>query len=260
MRKKTALVAIAILAFAASYQANAADMPIKAPRYKASVPVAAYDWTGFYIGGHGGYGLFIDNHTAVTANPDFPAGFQFDEGRSDGGFGGVQVGLNYQIRQWVIGIEADYSWANIKGSTTTFSPIVAGDRTVNSTEIDWFYTVTGRLGYAWNNWLLFVKGGYVRGQITGGSTLFNAAGVALTGHSTRSIQEDGWTIGTGFEYGFWSNWSAKFEYDYFDFGTTQQTRTAKGGGVVLEEIREHTDVAHVFKIGLNYRFGFPALH
>jgi outer membrane immunogenic protein len=243
-----------VLAWATS-GAMAADMPVKAP-------VAAPDaisWTGFHVGGHAGYGWAIDNHTSVTGNPDFPPGFRFNEHIVEGGFAGVQAGLNYQLGHWLLGIEADYSWAEMFGTTTTFSPITPGDKTVNSARVDWFYTVAGRLGLVWNNWLVFVKAGHIRTQTTGGSTLYDAAGNALTGHATRSEQVDGRLIGGGVEYALPGNWSAKLEYNFADFGDRLQTSTARAGNVVLQEVRNHNDVMHAVKLGVNYHFRLGAL-
>jgi outer membrane immunogenic protein len=246
------LATAAVIGFASI--ASAADMPMKAPVYQAPVAAPVYDWTGLYIGGHAGYGWAIDKHTAVTANPTFPAGFAFNTANIEGGIWGGQIGFNYQINRWVLGIEGEYSWTDITGETTTFSPLVAGVRTVSYSKIDWFATVTGRIGYTWNNWLGYVKGGAAWSQATGGSDLSDATGTIITGHPVGTQRRDGWTAGVGLEYGFLNNWSAKIEYDYLDFGTAATTKTDKVFGLV--ETRNHNDTAHLVKLGLNYRFNF----
>ncbi len=254
MRGKLAFLLTVALSLGAAQVASAADMPVKAPAYKAPVAAPVYDWTGLYIGGHAGYGLAIDKHTAVTANPDFPAGFAFNTANIEGAIWGGQIGFNYQISRWVFGIEGEYSRTNITGDTTTFSPVVAGVRTVTNSKVDWIATVTGRVGYTWNNWLGYVKGGAAWIQATGGSDLSDATGTIITGHPVGTQRRDGWTVGAGLEYGFLNNWSAKIEYDYLDFGTAAQTKTDKVFGLV--ETRNHNDTAHLVKLGLNYRFNF----
>lgn len=236
-----------------SQSAGAADFPVYT---KAPPPVVApvYDWTGLYVGGHAGYGWATDKNTAVTPNPTFPAGFQFNDVNVGGGLGGVQGGFNYQIARWVLGIEGEFSWTNATGSSTTFSPLILGDRTIDSNKIDWVATAAGRVGYTWNNWLGYVKGGGAWAQANGGSNLFDPAGTNITGHPNKTGQLSGWLIGVGLEYGFWNNWSVKLEYDYLDFGTRRDTSIDKTFGLV--ELRDHSDTAQMVKIGVNYRFDF----
>jgi outer membrane immunogenic protein len=183
--------------------------------------------------------------------------FRFNPLEAEGGLGGAHVGLNVQIAQVVLGIEAERSWANFSGSAITFSPIVPGDRTNNTSRVKQLDAVTGRIGYAWSNWLAYLRAGvvWVRGE--GGSDLLTAAGPVGASHPTREQTRRGRTVGVGVEYGFLGNWSARLEYDYLDFGTEQQSRTATGGGgFTLVEIREHTLDAHEVKIALSYRFGW----
>jgi outer membrane immunogenic protein len=231
--------ALSLAAFAQS--ASAADLPArtaypaKAPAYIASV----YNWTGFYVGGHVGWGR-VDLTSTVVAPPGFGS-----VGDDQSGFlGGGQVGFNYQVGAWVFGVEGDIAWTDIgRTTTTTFGGVTIAD----SNSVDWIATVTGRVGYAFGpagNALLYVKGGVAwldwsaRSTVTGFGPAF-----AVTGGNT----ETGWTVGAGFEYGFTPNWSAKIEYNYLDFGTE---RTA-GGGVVID-----TDLTtHIVKAGINYRFG-----
>jgi outer membrane immunogenic protein len=256
MIRLSIILVATVSAVAFTQFAVAADIPVKASVYKAAA-APSYHWTGLYIGGHAGYGWAVDKHTAVTANPSFPAGFSFNTANTDGAIWGGQIGFNYQVSQWVLGIEGEYSRTNITGDTTTFSPLVAGVRTVNYSKIDWIATVTGRIGYTWNNLLGYVKGGAVWTQGTGGSDLSDATGAIITGHPENTSRRDGWIIGIGLEYGFLNNWSAKIEYNYLDFGTVTQTKRDKVYN--LNEIRDHNNTAQLVKLGLNYRFsfGFP---
>jgi hypothetical protein len=99
-------------------------MPVKAPVLKA--PPMVYDWTGFYIGGHFGFGWDDQTHTRLIANDNFPAGFVVKD-TLRGGLGGFQAGANYQVNQFVIGLEGDFSWADLAETDTVFSPCPAAD-------------------------------------------------------------------------------------------------------------------------------------
>ena len=113
--------------------ASAADMPVKGVSRAVYAPV--YNWTGLYLGINGGYGWGTQTGNFVpsagVANPTLRGGL----------FGG-QIGVNYQITNWVFGIEADYDWASIKGSVTPIPGAVFDGKT------NAFGTVRGRLGYA----------------------------------------------------------------------------------------------------------------
>lgn len=219
MRRFTLALAAATVALGVT-AASAADLGQR-PVYKAQpAPVAIYNWSGFYIGGHAGYAWgregITDNITGVTAATD-PSGF----------LAGAQVGYNWQVGQWVFGIEGDWSWTNADGSAAIPGAIV-------TSEHNWYSTLTGRVGYAVDNTLWYVKGGAAWAE-----TDFSIAGIGVS--ETRN----GWTIGGGLEYGFTPNWSAKLEYNYLDFG--KDSIAAPIG------VQADTQV-HLFKAGLNYRF------
>lgn len=219
MRRFTLALAAATVALGVT-AASAADLGQR-PVYKAQpAPVAIYNWSGFYIGGHAGYAWgreeITDNITGVTAATD-PSGF----------LAGAQVGYNWQVGQWVFGIEGDWSWTNADGSAAIPGAIV-------TSEHNWYGTATARLGYAVDNWLWYVKGGAAWADAD-----YSIAGVSVG--ETRS----GWTIGGGLEYGLTPNWSAKLEYNYLDFG--KDSIAAPIG------VQADTQV-HLFKAGLNYRF------
>src|SRR5213080_5596738 len=111
-----------------------------------------YDWSGFYIGANGGWGSSHKCWDFVT-----PAGaFIAAEGCHDatGGTAGGQIGYRWQASSWVFGIEGQGNWADFKGDNIS---TIFGDR--NRSRIDAFGLLTGQVGYAWNNVLLYVKGG-----------------------------------------------------------------------------------------------------
>lgn len=128
--------------------------------------------------------------------------------------------------------------------------------TLSNSKLTWLATATGRVGYAWNNWLPYVKGGAAWAHNESNSTTSTAAGV-VTATSVGSETRSGWTIGAGVEYGFWNNWSARLEYDYLDFGTAGVSRLFTSGAVTGTSATRHNEShAHLIKAALNYRFNF----
>ena len=206
---KTGLVLAAVLA--APFAANAADL--RAPTYKAPAYVAplAPSWTGFYVGLNAGYAF---------GDADWSAGGDL----SPSGFlvGGT-IGYNLQTGSWVWGIEADLAWSNMDDT------VASG----HATELPWFGTARGRIGYA--GW------GSMMPYITAGAAF---AGVENSvGPASVSETRVGWTAGVGLEYMVWTNWSMKFEYLYADLGAAD----APGPGAV-------DMTSHIVRAGLNYRF------
>ena len=249
-------VAALVLTFAAA-PALAADLPARMS-VKARVAVASvFDWTGLYIGAHVGYGWSDHDVTMVTGNPTFPPGFVFPTSHPSGIIGGGQIGYNYQIQHWVIGIEGDGSAANMSGSTRAFSPSIAGQYSDLHTKFDWIATLTGRLGFAANNWLFYGKGGAAWVGTKGGSETYSALGLLVANTSPAGMRT-GWTVGAGTEYAFSNNWSAILEYNYIDLGRkttpTTNVNTPGFGGAASVFDFDRGDKIHLVKLGINYRF------
>ena len=227
--KKILLGATAL--FVLTAPALAADLPArtytKAPVY--TPPQAIYNWTGFYIGGHLG-GAFAGNNSLVG---------------SDGRFlGGVQGGFDYQFApNWVMGAEAQYSWLSNSNGNVTFP-----GGSVATARDDQLGSVTGRLGYTWGPALLYAKGGYAWRDNPNIGVTSRGVPVAFT---VDGAHKDGWTLGGGLEYMFAPSWSAKLEYQYYNFGNT--TFTSGPADVVGTRFR---DDEHTVKLGVNYRFGW----
>ena len=227
--KRLLFGAAALTAFAAP--AFAADMP---PRtYKAppayTAPALIYDWTGFYIGGHVG-GAFAGDNSLAGSDARF--------------MGGVQGGFDYQFAPYgVLGVEAQYSWLN---SNTTGVQFPGGSLiTENNNQLG---SVTGRVGYTWGPGLIYAKGGYAWRDNPNIGVSVAGAPVAFT---TDGNHKNGWTVGAGLEYMFAPNWSAKAEYQYYNFGNT--TFASGPADVVGSRFR---DDEHTVKVGVNYRFGW----
>jgi outer membrane immunogenic protein len=174
--KKFAVFGALVAALAFSAPATAADIPTRGPIYKAA-PAPVFNWTGFYVGAHIGYGFGGD--TDPSGGLDM-----------DGIFGGAQLGYNWQFaRNWVFGIEADISASDINDNALF-------------TNLDYFGTVRARLGYTWDRTMLYGTGGFAFGD----NTI-----LGLTNSHT------GYAVGAGLEWAFAPNWSAKVEYLYVDF-------------------------------------------
>jgi len=209
----------------------AADLPVrKAPFAPAA---AVYNWTGFYIGGHLGGAWGDKDWVAVGVGP-------LGSHDVDGFIGGGQVGFNYQAGRWVFGVEADFSWADVSGHHV--DNVFLGD---NRTKVDWFGTVTGRIGYAFDRTLLYVEGG--------GAWARDAYTITATGFFAQTSDTNwGWTVGAGLEYGMTPNWSLKLEYNYLSFDTQRVTFVPNTGGSFDRDVDQ---TIHVLKAGINYRFG-----
>jgi outer membrane immunogenic protein len=227
MKKLLFGVAASMMLAAPAFAADLSARPYaKAPAY--TPPEAVYNWTGFYIGGHLGGGFAGDNNI---------------EGNSGRFLGGVQAGADYQFaRNWVVGIEGQYSWLP---SNNTGGVLLPGGNLVTQ-DTRGLGSVTGRFGYTWGPALLYAKGGYAyRDASLGVSNAGAAQPFATTGN-----RRDGYTVGAGLEYMFAPNWSAKAEYQYYKFDNTSFVGPAPVVGTSFRN-DEHT-----VKAGINYRFGW----
>ncbi len=235
--KKFLLGTVGVMALGLA-PAMAADLPARAYTKAPPVIAAVYDWSGFYIGANAGWGSARDSWNTL-------AGVDLGSHDSTGAVAGGQIGYRWQAANWVFGLEAQGNWADLSGSHTE----VSGN--VDHSKLTAFGLFTGQVGYAWNNALLYVKGG---AAVT--STKYDLTvplvGVAATNDQTRW----GGTVGVGFEYGFAPNWSVGVEYnhifisrfdaDFYNSGFVAATNRV-GGDVDLVTAR------------LNYRWGGPVV-
>src|SRR5262249_25313074 len=240
---KRALLATAVLGTVfIGNSSSAADL---GARFRAppAAPAPLFTWTGCYIGGHlgGGWG------EKTVSVPSLAPGVSVT-GDTSGFLGGGQVGCNLQFgSNWVIGIEGDGSGSDIRGDITQ---TVLGITGTAPAQTDWIASATGRLGWAGDRWLLYAKGGaaWAGDKYSAFIPVFNEQ---LEASETRT----GWIVGGGIEWAFWSNWSAKAEYDYYDFGTRTLTLTGTFAGAPIQvpgvNVRQRISVG---KFGINYRF------
>jgi outer membrane immunogenic protein len=250
---KTAIYAVAVGALIGT-PALAADMAVRGVP-PAPFPNAVYNWTGFYVGGELGGGWGSSTTTLVTnLGPAFPPGTVLQPIDFHGFLGGFYGGYNYQINQFVIGVDGDGTWAALNGFGTDVSTIT-GDIVQINERLNWIATATGRLGWAWNNWLFFAKGGWAWAGAEGNSTTTNPAGIILS-FSTNEVTQNGWTVGGGIEWGVSPHVSFKLEYDFVKFETANFTSAENV--VVLNTFRSlarsATSDLNMVKGGIAYRF------
>ena len=209
--------------------ALAVDVPpgryMPPPRAPAYVPF--FSWTGFYVGLNAGYGWGTSKWTDNVANSttgDF---------NLSGAVAGGTLGYNMQMGSVVFGLETDFDWSNIKGSTTT------NCATICETRNDWLGTARGRVGYAFDRFLPYVGGGLAYGRVKGN----------MTGAGNFSKTQFGWTAGGGLEYAFANNWTAKVEYLYVDLGKVNCDAACSGGNPF-----DVTFTSHLVRGGVNFKF------
>lgn len=286
------LIGCALVGFSAG--AEAADLRAKAP-----VVVPATSWTGFYVGAHAGYGwrnptvAFTANDPAafaISCGGNFgstcvpPGSF-----RGDGVLGGFQAGYNWQFNQsGLIGAEADFAWTSMRGqATSTFlmQPLLfpPGTSTFRaSEEVKWFGTVRGRLGWLPTSQLLiYGTAGFAYGRVNEDVVLNGQAGSNLglggfihncgnpaeaprcyVGSSSRIAT--GWAAGAGLEHALGNNVSIKAEYLYVNLGDVTTNAAVSpllvGPNQTASSFTaSHREDFHVARVGVNYRFGGPAV-
>jgi outer membrane immunogenic protein len=247
--KKIALTTFALLGL--TDLSLAADLPMKArPMIE---PVAYYNWSGFYFGVHAGWGWSDINATELApGTASFPTGTVFTTNKLSGPLGGVQGGFNWQLgSNFVLGVEGEFSAMGLHGTAISVSTVNGFVSTVDARTKD-LELVTGRIGYAANNWLIFAKGGgaWSSGSTSGTGVLANGTFFETTASSTH---RDGWVVGGGVEWGFAPGWSAKVEYNHIDFGSTNITIVPSRGA---NSFVTSSDTIDLVKAGLNYRFNW----
>jgi opacity protein-like surface antigen/outer membrane protease len=270
--KRLCLGAFALVSISGATVAHAADLPVKAP---PPAP-ALWNWTGLYVGGQVG-GLV---GTSTFSNPYGSSVFGGDV-TTPGFLSGLQIGYNWTVApRWVVGLEADGDYLVSNGTSTCMQAsgsIVGSNCKANPRALA---ALTGRLGFIPDpegRTLVYGKGGAAWGN-TDTFILPNNAGLnaefggkrfALSGDdviqgapTNRSASAWGWTVGAGVERALTPAWSANLEYDYYRFDgikvASPETINATLAGVVTNVPVNRSTVSqdfHVFKIGLNYRWG-----
>ena len=222
--------------------AQAADMAAH-PVYKAQPVAPVWSWTGFYVGGTLG-GVWSRNTVGddPTATNPFLGTFGLTgiDNNSAGVIGGLEAGYNWQLANWVLGIEADISFSSLNQSTVG----AAATTDVYQSRLDWLSTVRGRVGYAFDRWLVYGTGGAAIADLKDTYTSPTFAFVAAPSATTW-----GWTAGGGVEYAVADHWTVKAEYLHVGFGNrTVDNLSTFGYGLVF---KNQLDIA---RVGINYKF------
>jgi len=208
-----------------------------------------FSWTGCYGGAQVGGGFGQKDLTDTVGTFAGFTGFAAANLNISGYMLGGQIGCDYQFApNWVIGVEGMASGGNIGGSTAVVQTGPAlGDHAAFKDTTDFLTSATARVGFAWDHWLLYAKGG---GAAAGDR--YSAIGVSggtafdLEGLETRF----GWTAGGGIEWAFCRGWSVKLEYDYYGFGSRSVTfidpNTGNTGPATIKQ------TIQVIALGLNF--------
>ena len=163
---------------------------------------------------------------------------------------------------WVFGLEADAEGANISDSQATTLPYIVAPNTITlgvSEKLDWFGTVRGRIGYAWDRFMVYGTGGFAFGQTR--SSLIMTDTFGFTAAGTNTTTRGGYVVGAGGEYAFTPNWSAKVEYQYIDLGkgTVGATEFLAGAPSAFAVSNTTRYDYHTVRVGLNYKWGAPVV-
>jgi outer membrane immunogenic protein len=250
MTIRNLIAALGLLSLS-SAGAMAADLAYKAPPPPAPPPPS---WTGFYIGINGGASWATSESNINLAGLGAAATLPLTSHGLNGFLGGGQIGYNYQSGNFLVGVEGDGDWSNIKGTTpclTTFSC---------SANMQWTADATVRAGVLpMQNVLVYVKGGAswtsVKYNFTDGGLL---APASLTANQTET--KVGGLLGFGTEYMFAPHWTAKIEYNYVDYGSHTDnfpvTLAVPGAAATINVPVQTTLKASTVKAGINYLFSF----
>ncbi len=215
---KAGVAAIALLA--TPFAAVAAD--IRPPVYKG-VPrsvISYYNWSGLYVGATVGYGTGTSawDVAGVSVADISPKGMLY----------GVTVGYNWQAGSFVYGLEGDYNFSSVKGSSTCLGALTC------EASNPWFATFRGRFGYAMDRFMPYLTAGGAYGKVD-----LNIPAIP----DSASSSQFGYALGGGMEYAFLGNWTGKIEYLFVDLGKFQTP------GLVEASYNQH-----VIRAGLNYKF------
>jgi len=218
--KKLLLATTALVAFAAVGSAGAADLPVKAaPMAPAYAP--AMSWTGCYVSGGVGYGMWNQDVTSVTSPGGLPITAIPVTNGGRGWLGRVGVGCDYQVApSFVIGAFGDFDFENIHG---TFQDPLFGLAGVGDEKLSRSWAAGGRIGYLpYPNLMTYVSGGFTQARYDGVTLSTNIAGFAnVPLFAFNSHNYNGWFIGGGTEYAVpWTAFHGLFwrtEYRYSQF-------------------------------------------
>ncbi len=260
------LTTAALVAIAMTGAANAADLPLPPPVYRAPPPPLVYNWTGCYVGAGYGYGLWTQDTSVVTS----PGGVGVTQTTTNGGkgwFGQGQVGCDYQFGLplgsfWspnvVIGAFADYEYAGSNGLRGTLSVPggLPGGAAFGAEGLPWTWSAGARAGFLVTpKFLTYFSGGYTQANFN--QVNFQTSGGAATGTFMAANTYNGWFLGSGFEYGFdiLPGLFLKTEYRYSSYSTATLPVLLTGGAPTGFAINS-TKYTQMVSTELVYRFNW----
>ncbi len=239
--------------------AMAADMQVKA-RPPAPAPVAVYNWTGCYIGGNVGFGRARTSQSQIAkvGGPVIVPPNDFGASDDSEFIGGGQIGCDYQVNNWVLGLQGKVDFGDIRSShgvPTAFPgfPAPTSFTSINRTKN--VVTATARAGYLFTPAVLaYVKGGGAWARTD--HTFIGHVPTDFLSESAADITRQGWTVGGGLEWMVASGWSVFGEYNYMDFGRKDISFVAGPLTVGAADIvRTHLTTQQAL-FGVNYRFNW----
>src|SRR6516225_5547077 len=255
--RRISIVAVALILGAG--HALAADLPVRpvAPAYYP-VPVI-YDWGGGYIGINGGY-AFGQSEWSDSFNPS--GNSSTGNFNVTGGLVGATIGVSGQWGAWVFGVEGDFDWQGISGSSSSaFCTSILFSSTPGSTAAglscktasNWLGTLRARFGYAWDRVLVYGTAGGAGANVE----------TALTGLPYQANPEFGWTVGAGVEVAFAEHWTFKVEYLFVDLGNAACNHGYSCGfdvaaAAAVNAVNGNYAVKlneNLIRVGLNFKYG-----
>ena len=220
---------------------------------KAPTASPAFTWTGFYVGGDGGYGWHVANGTPTNATGALLASYDYGV---TGLFAGAFAGGNYQRGSFVAGVETDWQRSNLTGNNQQQAGIGAavalpavtgvfpgGPFTISTTIKD-YESVRGRLGLAFSRFLIFGTGGVAWGDPSNAYALLGSAPFVSNGGNSA-----GWTAGAGLDYALTDNIFGRIEYRYTELRTSGFVNVPTDSGDAAHKL-PISDV----RVGLAYKF------
>jgi outer membrane immunogenic protein len=241
--KKAAIGIIAVAALIGP-RALAADMPVKAP--PMAPPAPTYNWSGCYVGGYVGSAWTRNVGLTDINEPGDVTSYKLGNTITGGG----ALGCNWQpvASPFVLGVEGEGGYLRMTGrGPEKFNTALFSDATIGP----WYAMVTGRIGYAWNRALIYIKGG---GAFT---ELKNDIIPPMGPIGTSSRNVDTWTAGGGLEWAFDNHWSAKAEYMFIGLHNTNLTCISAASAPPSPTLPcwSHSfGGIHTVEIGINYRW------
>lgn len=218
----------------------------------------SFDWTGFHIGVNGGYGMGAHDYPidATIGGSSVTGKAAMD---ASGFLAGAQIGYDLQLsNRIVVGLEADFDWADINGTLSLGGAASIGGVPLGTaaaavgTRLDHMGTVRGRIGYAVRDpWLVYATAGWAHGATT------TSAGASVpglfTGGLSRKLDHSGWAAGLGTEFAVTPNLTVRAEYMHVDFSSETLMALTLLGAAARIKVDPSYDLV---RVGVNYKFDF----